>query len=77
MEPECLKRYLEKINLANKRISQAKEWIGFNKSDEKTRLAFYKAVQEVAEAFMDIIAMIIKDESLSIGSSPIYIYIRT
>ncbi|MEM2933109.1 MAG: DUF86 domain-containing protein [Candidatus Pacearchaeota archaeon] len=60
---ERKKRYQEKINLIEKRISEIEEWTDEieKKGDEKVKLACYKAFQEIAEAFFDLIAMKIKD----------------
>ena len=57
---ERKKRYQEKTELAEKRIGEIEEWI--SSSDEKSKLASYKAFQEVIEAILDIIAMFIKDK---------------
>jgi len=65
MDVERLERYRDKINLIEKRIEQISEWINLDVddfvSDEKTKLAVYKAFQEIVEACMDIISMICKD----------------
>ncbi len=57
---ERKKRYQEKIELAEKRILEAEEWIPLQ--DEKSKLAAYKAFQEIVEAISDIIAMLLKDK---------------
>jgi len=54
------KRYKEKIELGEKRIIEIEEWISAD--DEKTKLACYKAFQELAEISSDLIAMQIKDK---------------
>lgn len=64
MQVERLKRYKDKLDLIEKRIDELIEWKGDFLSDEKSKLASYKAFQEVVEASMDIIAMLIKDENL-------------
>lgn len=64
-----LKRYREKIIHMEERISLINEWVSNYSdedfiSDEKTKLAVYKAFQEIVESAMDIIAMICKDASV-------------
>lgn len=56
-------RYLDKIAHCERRIKNIEEWSIEDNSidDERTRLAIYKAVQEVVESIMDLLAMIIKD----------------
>jgi len=61
-----LKRYREKIIHIEGRTSLINEWVSNYSdedfiSDEKTKLAVYKAFQEIVESAMDIIAMICKD----------------
>lgn len=58
---ERKKRYQEKMELAEKRIGEIEEWI--SSSDEKSKLASYKAFQEVIEAISDVIAMFLKDKN--------------
>lgn len=60
------KRYKDKINIILKRSDQAEDWLKELYSaqtfeDDKTKLAVYKAFQEIVEASMDIIAMMLKD----------------
>ncbi|RLG56944.1 MAG: DUF86 domain-containing protein [Candidatus Hydrothermarchaeota archaeon] len=62
-----LQRYKDKLNLILLRTDEAKKWLGEKDLEEliydnKTKLAIYKAFQEIAEASMDIIAMVCKDE---------------
>ena len=64
MEINRLKRYKEKLDLIERRLDEVFEWKVLFLSDEKSKLASYKAFQEIVEASMDIIAMIIKDENL-------------
>lgn len=69
MEENRLKRYRDKLNIIRKRKKEIKEWIkGFSVenflTDEKTKLAVYKAFQEIVEAEMDILAMICKDSKI-------------
>ncbi|MBU6998737.1 MAG: DUF86 domain-containing protein [Theionarchaea archaeon] len=65
MDKDRARRYLDKINLISKRSTEIREWTTISPEefeiDDKTKLATYKAFQEVAEACMDIIAMILKD----------------
>ena len=64
MEVSRLKRYKEKLNLIEKRLEEIIEWKGSFLSDEKSKLASYKAFQEIVEASMDVVAMMIKDDNL-------------
>jgi uncharacterized protein YutE (UPF0331/DUF86 family) len=64
-----IKRYKDKINVILERSEEINEWTeGYDVDeftrDEKTKLAAYKAFQEVAESCMDIIAMACKDEKI-------------
>lgn len=54
-------RYKEKLELMEKRYSEISEWLK-DEANEKTRLAIFKAFQELSEAAIDICAMIVKDE---------------
>ncbi len=63
-----IKRYKDKIGKASKRADQINQWALETShedflEDEKTRLATYKAFQEMVEACLDIVAMICKDTS--------------
>jgi uncharacterized protein YutE (UPF0331/DUF86 family) len=64
MEEDRVRRYRDKINLISKRSTEIREWTAISpekfKIDEKTKLATYKAFQEVAEACTDIVAMMQK-----------------
>jgi len=66
MEKSRLRRYLEKIEHIEERLDDIKTWLGevedIREVEKKTKLAVYKAMQEVVEASMDIAAMILKDE---------------
>lgn len=68
MDEDRLKRYWDKINLISERSTQIEEWTAMPSedfvSDEKTKLATYKAFQEIAEACMDIVAMMCKDSKI-------------
>jgi len=66
---ERIKRYKDKINIIIRRSENIKEWTeGYEAEnflrDEKTKLATYKAFQEIVESCMDIIAMACKDEEI-------------
>ena len=65
MEKERLLRYKDKLNRMQKRSQDIEEWTDLTAptflKDEKTKLATYKAYQELVEACMDIIAMLCKD----------------
>ena len=66
IEEARYKRYIDKLSLAIGRIDLIDKWIEEKPihdliRDEKTKLAIYKAFQEVVEALMDIIAMICRD----------------
>lgn len=53
-------RYLDKLRHIDKRISNIRRWLP-ELGDEKTKLAIYKAFQEIVEAIFDIIAMKLVD----------------
>ena len=63
---ERLKRYLSKFELIEERTLDLNEWMqglssdAFEK-DKKTRLASFKAMQEIAEASFDVCSMLLKD----------------
>lgn len=61
MKVERLRRYREKSERIEWRIKEIGEWKKFALKKEKDRLATYKAFQEVSEACMDIVAMMVKD----------------
>ncbi len=66
MDIERIGRYKDKLNVITERKQDIEEWIsGFDSSDfvadKKTRLAVYKAFQEIVEASFDIASMICKD----------------
>lgn len=61
IDEERLKRYIEKINHIEKRVSEFEEWKVEFFEDEKTKLACYKAIQEAIEACLDVVAMMVKD----------------
>lgn len=69
MDEKRVKRYKEKLDLIEMRISQIREWTNnFNEEDfdrnELVKLATYKAFQEIVESSMDIIAMLCKDNGI-------------
>jgi len=49
-------RYLDKLAHIDKRISNIESWLSTS-YEERTRLAIYKAFQEIVEALFDIISM--------------------
>lgn len=64
MEEFRLARYFEKIKHATERIEDINNWYyteDIEKLDKKSRLAIYKAMQEIIEVSMDIIAMLLKN----------------
>ncbi len=66
MEKERLRRYKDKFELIQTRKSKIESWIKGKsvedlEKDIKSRLAAYKAFQEITEANMDICAMMLKD----------------
>ena len=69
MDIDRIKRYKDKINVIIERSEIISDWIrGYEVEefirDEKTKLAVYKAFQEIVESCMDIIAMTCKDEKI-------------
>ena len=63
-----MRRYRDKLNIIVLRMEQVYEWMGSEddfKKDEKTKLAIYKAFQEIVEAVMDIIAMMLVDSKIT------------
>lgn len=66
MDEERAKRYRDKLNLISERANDIKSWIDVSSaeefiSDKKTKLAVYKACQEIIEGSMDLLAMICRD----------------
>jgi uncharacterized protein YutE (UPF0331/DUF86 family) len=57
-------RYLDKLAHIDKRILNIEAWLP-ECEDEKTRLAIYKAFQEIVEALFDIISMKLVDLKMS------------
>jgi len=69
MEIERARRYKDETNIIIKRASQIESWVQDISSDrfledDRTKLATYKAFQEIVEACMDIVAMMCKDMNL-------------
>jgi uncharacterized protein YutE (UPF0331/DUF86 family) len=69
MNTSRAKRYKDKINIIIKRCGQIEEWqhefdLPTAPENEKTKLAIYKAFQEVVEASMDVVAMMLKDSTI-------------
>ena len=69
MDKRRLRQYIRKIQLIKENINDIALWsadytIKEILQDKKTRYAIYKAYQEVVEAFMDLIAMVVKDLGL-------------
>jgi uncharacterized protein YutE (UPF0331/DUF86 family) len=66
MDIERISRYKDKLNIISERKQDIEEWVsGYDSSefikDKKTRLAVYKAFQELVEASFDVAAMACKD----------------
>jgi uncharacterized protein YutE (UPF0331/DUF86 family) len=53
-------RYLDKLAHIDRRISNIESWLPLS-NEERTRLAIYKAFQEIVEALFDIISMSLVD----------------
>ncbi len=69
MKTDRVTRYKDKLNLATKRAEQIEFWLSPISreeflEDDKTRLASYKAFQEMVEACLDIVAMMVKDSGV-------------
>lgn len=69
MNMERMKRYKDKLNIISKRIDEIEQWISEFEledfvRDEKTKLATYKAFEEIVESSMDIVAMMCKDSGI-------------
>ena len=69
MEIERAKRYKDKTCIIIKRSNQIESWVqdlSYDQflDDDRTKLATYKAFQEIVEACMDIVAMMCKDLNL-------------
>ena len=68
MEIERAKRYRDKLNLILERTADIEDWTSIEISDfisdKKTRLAVYKAFQELLEAALDIVAISCRDSRI-------------
>lgn len=68
MNIERAKRYRDKLNLILERAADIEDWANIDVtdfvSDKKTRLAVYKAFQELTEASFDVVAMACKDAKI-------------
>ncbi len=69
MKIERASRYKDKLSLISKRVEQIESWLSLVSpeeflEDDKTRLASYKAFQEMMEACLDIVAMMGKDSGV-------------
>jgi len=53
-------RYLDKFAHVDRRIANIESWLSIS-HEERTRLAIYKAFQEVVEALLDILSMKLVD----------------
>ena len=66
MREERERRYAQKLELIRERMGNVISWTsGYSveefSSDTKTRLATFKALQEIVEASMDVCAMMLRD----------------
>lgn len=63
MEANRLKRFRDKLEWIETRVGEVQDWKVAFLTDEKTKLACYKAFQEIAESAMDVLAMIAMEEA--------------
>lgn len=61
MDKKRIARYVSKIQLIEERIEDIGSWECDFTTDKRSRLAVYKAMQEIVEASMDVLAMRLKD----------------
>ena len=61
MDKNRISRYVSNIQLIEERIEDIKLWEYDFTTDKRSRLAVYKAMQEIVEASMDVLAMRLKD----------------
>ena len=61
MDKKRIARYVSKIQLIEERIGDIQSWEDDFTTDKRSRLAVYKAMQEIVEASMDVLAMRLKD----------------
>lgn len=68
MDIERAKRYKDKLNLILERAADIENWTSIEISvfiyDKKTKLAVYKAFQELTEAAFDAVAMACRDAKI-------------
>jgi len=69
MDLERTKRYKGKLDLIRERVGDINAWTSSKEpaefiADKKTKLAVYKAFQEIIESALDIVAMSCKDAGL-------------
>ncbi len=64
MDVMRLKRFKDKLGLIENRVANISEWKEDFLSDEKSKLACYKAFQEIVEASTDILAMALKEHKV-------------
>ncbi len=69
MDIKRASRYKDKLNLIYERSGDSEEWLSDyditdSISDKKTRLAVYKAFQELTESSFDVAAMVCKDSKI-------------
>ncbi len=68
MDIERAKRYKDKLNFILEKVNDIEEWTSVDISDfisdKKTRLAVYKAFQELVEVSFDIVAMACRDSRI-------------
>jgi uncharacterized protein YutE (UPF0331/DUF86 family) len=68
MDIERAKRYKDKLNFILEKVNDIEAWMPVDISDfisdKKTRLAVYKAFQELVEASFDIVAMACRDSRI-------------
>ncbi|MHB8584860.1 MAG: HepT-like ribonuclease domain-containing protein [Thermoplasmatota archaeon] len=66
MDSARLQRYADKLAHAENRLGLFASWREDAGKDLRTRLASYKALQEAAEAFADVAAMIVVDSKRAV-----------
>lgn len=64
MDEERLGRYAAKLDHARNRLRLFQEWVPDADTSTQALLASYKAFQEVAEAVLDVVAMVLKDAGI-------------
>lgn len=71
MDVERAKRYRDKLALIQERENNIEDWVSDIATDDfqqdtKLRLATYKAFQEIVEASMDLVSMMMRDHQLMV-----------